>query len=121
MDSIPHSKRGAAVSARGLSPPTWGAARRLAVEGHRASPTGCDGADPAPGPCDPGRHPSINPGDGLVFVTDHHRIDDERARPMTPGTLETFSMVSRYSRKSVEYLSTSTWALTPRTFSRNSF
>jgi hypothetical protein len=28
-------------------------------------------------------------------------------------------MIVRYSRKSVEYFSTRTWALTPRTFSRN--
>jgi hypothetical protein len=37
----------------------------------------------------------------------------------TPGTFDTCSMIERYSRKSVEYLSTSTWALTPSTFSRN--
>ncbi len=41
------------------------------------------------------------------------------ATPVTCGTPSTFFMTSRYSRKSIEYLSTRTWALTPRTFSRN--
>lgn len=41
------------------------------------------------------------------------------AVPTTPGTLLTRSITDRYSRKSVEYLSTSTWALTPSTLSRN--
>ena len=43
------------------------------------------------------------------------------AIPRTPRTSFIFSMTVRYSRKSVEYLRTSTWAFTPRTFSRNSF
>jgi hypothetical protein len=41
------------------------------------------------------------------------------AVPTTPGTFSTCSMIERYSRKSVEYLRTRTWALTPSTFSRN--
>ena len=43
------------------------------------------------------------------------------AVPMTPGTLATCSMIERYSRKSVEYFSTSTCAFTPSTLSRNCF
>ena len=42
------------------------------------------------------------------------------ATPTTPGTVCTFSMTLRYSRKSLEYLRTRTCALTPSTFSRNS-
>ena len=41
------------------------------------------------------------------------------ATPVTCGTPWTFFITSRYSRKSIEYLSTRTCALTPRTFSRN--
>ncbi len=42
------------------------------------------------------------------------------AMPITPGTFFISAMIFRYSRKSLEYFSTSTWALTPRTLSRNS-
>jgi hypothetical protein len=41
------------------------------------------------------------------------------ATPTIPLMLRAFSMTARYSRKSVEYLRTRTWALTPSTFSRN--
>ena len=42
------------------------------------------------------------------------------ATPITPGTFFISFMIFRYSRKSLEYFRTRTWAFTPSTLLRNS-